>query len=295
VEKKIDLSIIIVNYNTKNFLRRCLESLISNYEIIVVDNNSSDGSPLMVTKEFPQVKLIKNKKNLGFAKANNLAIKKSSGRYILFLNPDTIVQKDTIKTMIKFMEENPKVGASTCRVELTNGQLDQACHRGFPTAWNAFCYFSGLGKIFPKSKFFAGYSLTYLPLNKVHEIDAGVGAFLIVRREAGEQVGWFDEDYFWYGEDLDFCYRLKQKGWKIMFVPTTKIIHWKGAASGILKHSQKISPASKETKIKATQSSVEVMRIFFQKHYQDKYPKIVYWLVMVGIKLLEKIRLSRIK
>ena len=295
MEKKIDLSIIIVNYNTKNFLRRCLESLISNYEIIVVDNNSSDGSPLMVTKEFPQVKLIKNKKNLGFAKANNLAIKKSSGRYILFLNPDTIVQKDTIKTMIKFMEENPKVGASTCRVELTNGQLDQACHRGFPTAWNAFCYFSGLGKIFPKSKFFAGYSLTYLPLNKVHEIDAGVGAFLIVRREAGEQVGWFDEDYFWYGEDLDFCYRLKQKGWKIMFVPTTKIIHWKGAASGILKHSQKISPASKETKIKATQSSVEVMRIFFQKHYQDKYPKIVYWLVMVGIKLLEKIRLSRIK
>src|SRR4030042_4963066 len=127
--EKIDLSIIIVNYNTKNFLRRCLESLISDEEIIVVDNSSSDGSPLMVTKEFPQVKLIKSKKNLGFAKANNIGIRKSSGRYILFLNPDTIVQKDTLKTMIKFMEENPKVGAATCRVELIDGQLDQACHR----------------------------------------------------------------------------------------------------------------------------------------------------------------------
>ena len=293
--KKVDLSIIIVNYNTKNFLRRCLESLNFNEEIIIVDNSSSDGSPAMVAKEFPQVKLIKNKKNLGFAKANNLGIKKASGRYILFLNPDTVVQKNTLKTMIKFMDENPQVGAATCRVELPNGQLDQACHRGFPTAWNAFCYFSGLGKVFPKSKIFAGYSLTYLPLDKIHEIDASAGAFLIVRREVGEDLKWFDEDYFWYGEDLDFCYRLKQKGWKIMFVPTTKIIHWKGAASGIKKHSQKISPAKKQTRIKATKASIEVMRIFFKKHYQKKYPRFVYWLVMSGIKLLEKIRLSRIK
>ena len=292
---KTDLSIIIVSYNTKNFLRRCLESLSPNKEIIVVDNGSVDGSVEMVSKDFPQLKLIKNKKNLGFAKANNLAIKKASGRYILFLNPDTVVQKNTLKTMVKFMEENPQVGAATCRVELPNGQLDQACHRGFPTAWNAFCYFSGLGKLFPKSKIFAGYSLTCLPLDKTHEIDASAGAFLIVRREIGESLNWFDEDYFWYGEDLDFCYRLKQKGWKIMFVPTTKIIHWKGAASGIKKHSQKISSAKKQTRIKATKASIEVMRIFFKKHYQNKYPRFVYWLVMLGIKLLEKIRLSRIK
>ena len=293
--EKTDLSIIIVNYNTKNFLRQCLKSLNSDKEIIVVDNHSSDGSPAMVVKEFPRVKLIKNKKNLGFAKANNLAIKKSSGRYILFLNPDTIVQKNTLKTMIQFMEENPQVGAATCRVELIDGQLDQACHRGFPTAWNAFCYFSGLGKLFPQSKIFAGYSLGCLPLDKIHEIDASAGAFLIVRREIGESLNWFDEDYFWYGEDLDFCYRLKQKGWKIMFVSTTKIIHYKGVASGIKKHSQKISSAKKQTRIKATKASVEVMRIFFKKHYQKKYPRFVYWLVMSGIKLLEKIRLSRIK
>ena len=302
--KKIDLSIIIVNYNTKDFLKKCLESLYSSIagssllvEIIIVDNGSTDGSLQLINslkeKEL-NLKIIDNKSNLGFAKANNLAIKKSSGRYVLFLNPDTIVQKETLKIMIEFMDKNPKVGASTCRVELTDGRLDQACHRGFPTVWNSFCYFSGLEKVFPKSKIFAGYSLTYLPLDKTHEIDAGCGAFLIVRQPVGETIGWFDEDYFWYGEDLDFCYRLKQKGWQVMFVPTTKIIHWKGAASGILKHSQKVSSASKETKIKAAKASVKVMRIFFQKHYQDKYPKIVYWLVMLGIKLLEKIRLSKI-
>jgi len=302
--KKIDLSIIIVNYNTKDFLKKCLESLYSSIagssllvEIIIVDNGSTDGSLQFINslkEKDLNLKIIDNKSNLGFAKANNLAIKKSSGRYVLFLNPDTIVQKETLKTMVKFMDKNPKVGASTCRVELTDGRLDQACHRGFPTVWNSFCYFSGLEKVFPKSKIFAGYSLTYLPLDKTHEIDAGCGAFLIVRQPVGETIGWFDEDYFWYGEDLDFCYRLKQKGWQVMFVPTTKIIHWKGAASGILKHSQKVSSASKETKIKAAKASVKVMRIFFQKHYQDKYPKIVYWLVMLGIKLLEKIRLSKI-
>ena len=302
--KKIDLSIIIVNYNTKDFLKKCLESLYSSIagssllvEIIIADNGSTDGSLQFINslkEKDLNLKIIDNKSNLGFAKANNLAIKKSSGRYVLFLNPDTIVQKETLKTMVKFMDKNPKVGASTCRVELTDGRLDQACHRGFPTVWNSFCYFSGLEKVFPKSKIFAGYSLTYLPLDKTHEIDAGCGAFLIVRQPVGETIGWFDEDYFWYGEDLDFCYRLKQKGWQVMFVPTTKIIHWKGAASGILKHSQKVSSASKETKIKAAKASVKVMRIFFQKHYQDKYPKIVYWLVMLGIKLLEKIRLSKI-
>jgi len=301
--EKIDLSIIIVNYNTRDFLKKCLESLQPaikktsfKAEVIIIDNGSIDGSlQFLNSLSWPNLKVIVSKKNLGFAKANNLALKKAQGRYILFLNPDTIVQKDSLAIMVKFMDKEPKVGAATCRVELTNGQLDQACHRGFPTAWNAFCYFSDLEKLFPKSKIFASYSLTFLPLDKIHEIDAGAGAFLIVRREAGEPLGWFDEDYFWYGEDLDFCYRLKQKGWQVMFVPTTKIIHWKGAASGIKKHSQKVSPASKETKIKAAKASVKVMRIFFNKHYKDKYPRFIYWLVMLGIKLLEKIRLSRIK
>ncbi len=304
--EKTDLSIIIVNYNTRDFLKKCLETLqlainkaSVKTEIIIADNASTDGSLeyLEKTEEKKKelIKVIKNKANLGFAKANNLALKKAQGRYILFLNPDTIIQEDTLETMLKFMDSHPKVGAATCRLELPDGQFDQPCHRGFPTVWNSFCYFSGLSKIFPQSKIFAGYSLGYLPLNKIHEIEACHGAFLIVRREVGEDLKWFDEDYFWYGEDLDFCYRLKQKGWQLMFVPTTKIIHYKGAASGIKKHSQGISPASKETKIKAAKASVGAMRIFFDKHYKNKYPRFVYWLVMLGIKLLEKIRLSRIK
>lgn len=299
-EKRIDLSVIILNYNTKDFLRDCLQSIKKaktdglGFEIIVVDNASTDSSVAMVKKEFPEVKLIVNKQNLGFAAGNNIGFKKAKGRYLLLLNPDTIVQSETLKFMVEFMDKHPQVGAATCRIELPDGRLDYACHRGFPTPWNAFAYFSGLARTFPKTKFFTGYTLTHLSLEKIHEIDSGCGAFLVIRRQAGEEVRWLDEDYFWYGEDLDFCYRLKEKGWQIMFVPPVKIVHYKGAASGIIRHSQKVATATKETKIKSTKASTEVMRVFFQKHYQEKYPKPVYWLVMKGIDLLEKMRLLKL-
>ena len=315
--KKINLSIIILNYNTKDLLRQCLESVIRDQksvtskkpttnhpalpagrrlpttEVIVVDNASKDNSVSMMREKFPQLELIVNKKNIGFAAGNNKGIKKSRGRYILFLNPDTIVQPDTLRVMVDFMDNHSQVGAATCRVELPNGELDYSCHRGFPTPWNALAYFSGLAKIFPRVKTFTGYTLTYLPLEKIHEIDSACGAFLIVRREAGKEIGWWDEDYFWYGEDLDFSYRLKQKGWQIMFVPKVKIIHYKGAASGIKKHTQEMTTATKKTKIRAVKASTEVMRIFFKKHYQDKYPRFIYWLVIRGIDLLERIRLFK--
>lgn len=306
MSKEIDLSIVMVSYNTQDFLKECLNSLKKSdfklhgrdflWEIIIADNASSDGSvEFLKSLKWPNLKLMFNQDNLGFAKANNLALKKAQGRFVLFLNPDTVLSKETLKVMLDFMDKNPQVGAATCRLNLFDGRLDQPCHRGFPTAWNAFCYFSGLEKLFPRTKIFGGYSLGYLPLDKIHEIDAGHGAFLMVRRQAGEPLGWFDQDYFWYGEDLDFCYRLKQNGWKIMFVPTTKIIHWKGASSGIIKHSQKISTASRQTKTKAIKASVKVMRIFFDKHYKNKYPRPIYWLVVLGINLLEKIRLAKIK
>ena len=299
MNEKIDLSIIIVNFNTKDLLRDCLNSIRrseTNYslEIIIADNKSQDGSSLMIKKEFKEVILLENKDNLGFSKANNQAIKKTHGRYILLLNPDTIVPKDTLQVMFDFMEKNQKVGAATCKIELADGSLDQACHRGFPTVWNSFTYFTGLEKLFPKIKLFSGYSLSHLFKNTTHEIDSACGAFLIIRKEAGEQVNWLDEDYFWYGEDLDFCYRLKQKGWQIIFVPQVKIIHYKGAASGIKKHSQKISTADGKIKEKAIRASTEVMRIFFKKHYQNKYPKFIYRITMLGIKFLEKIRLLKL-
>jgi len=299
MNEKIDLSIIIVNFNTKDLLRDCLNSIKRseiNYglEIIVVDNSSQDNSSLMIKKEFKEVTLIENKDNLGFSKANNQGIKRAHGCYILLLNPDTIVSRNTLQVMVDFMKENKKVGAATCKIELTDGSLDQACHRGFPTIWNSFSYFSGLEKLFPKVKPFSGYSLSYLFKNTIHEIDSACGAFLIIRKEAGEEVNWLDEDYFWYGEDLDFCYRLKQKGWQIMFVPQVKIIHYKGAASGIKKHSQKISTADEKIKEKAIRASTEVMRIFFRKHYQNKYPKLIYKITMLGINFLEKIRLLKL-
>ncbi len=297
--RKIDLSIIILNYNTRELLRDCLNSIkkskLNNYsyEIIVVDNASTDGSARMVEEEFEEVKLIINRKNLGFAAGNNRGFQKAKGKYVLLLNPDTIIQPETLKTMIAFMEENPKVGAATCRVELPDGRLDDACHRGFPTPWNAFAYFSGLAKIFPKFKPFTGYTLTHLPLDKTHEIDSGVGAFLMIRSKIGKELNWLDEDYFWYGEDLDFCYRLREKGWQVMFVPKTKIIHYKGVSSGMKRHTQKLTTATKKTRLRAAQASTEVMRIFFKKHYQEKYPGWLFWLVMRGIDLLERFRLLK--
>lgn len=304
---KANLSIVILNYNTRELLKGCLESIRRAerdgfvIEVIVVDNASQDGSTQMVEREFREVILVKSQKNLGFSAGNNLGIPKAKGEYVLFLNPDTVVSPETLREMLKFMQQKPEVGAATCRVELADGRLDEASHRGFPTPWRAFCYFSGLAKLFPRSRFFAGYTLGHLSLDKIHEIDSGTGAFLLVRREAGQQIaclparqGWWDEDYFWYGEDLDFCYRLKEKGWQVMFVPITKILHYRGVASGIKKHTQEISTATQETKRRATRASIEAMRIFYKKHYLSKYPRLITWVTLLGINFLEKIRLGKI-
>ena len=312
------LSIIIISYNTKELLEECLKSIQSSIishqpltiEIIVVDNNSQDGSPEMINEQWIMdnekkknksstinhqpltIKLIKNQRNLGFAKANNQGIKIAKGEYVLFLNSDTIVPQNTIPFMLNYIKKHPKVGVATCRVELTNGSLDDACHRGFPTPWNTFCHFSGLEKLFPYTKVFSGYSLGYLDIRKTHEIDACAGAFMMVPRKVGKQINWWDEDYFWYGEDVDFCYRIKEKRFKIMFIPEVKIIHYKGASSGIKKTKSKANLATKK---RAMLASTQAMRIFYQKHYQGKYPWLIEKLVFGGIKTLERIRSWKVK
>lgn len=287
------ISIVIVNYNTREFLRKCINSILDSvskkidYEIIIVDNASSDNSSKMVRKEFSQIKLIANKENGGFSKANNQGIKASKeSRYILFLNPDTIVNKKALETMVDFMDNHKDVGVSTCKLVTPNGKMDDAIHRGFPTPWNSFCHFSKLSKIFPHSRLFAGYNLGWMDLSKTHEIDALAGAFMLVRRVAGDQVGWWDEDYFFYGEDLDFCYKLKNKGWKIYFVPEVSIIHYKGVAGGIKKESQKITTANVKTKTMATRARFDAMKIFYRKHYIKSYSPFISWLVFKGIDLL---------
>lgn len=283
-------------------MQKCLKSLFSaldeiedKTEVIVVDNGSTDDSIKYVQtfkRSNVQTFLIENKKNLGFARANNQGIRQASGDYILLLNPDTVVFKNTLKTVLDFMDKNINVGAVTCRVELPDGSLDDACHRGFPTPWNAFCYFFGLAKIFPKSQFLNGYHLGYRDIDKIHEIDSGVGAFMMIRKRAGDEVSWLNEEFFWYGEDLDFCYRLKNnKGWKIFFIPSVKIIHYKGISSGIKKHSYRIARADKKTKISTTLARFEAMKIFYRRHYFKKYPRFLTGLVFLAIEIKKRINL----
>lgn len=291
----MDVSVVTVSFNTKELLLECLHSLkrgLKNLksEIFVVDNDSRDGTVEAVRSNFAKVKLIANSKNVGFSKANNQAIKKATGKYILVLNPDTRVMPEAIKTMIKYMEKDDNIACATCRVELPDGNLDRDCRRRFPTPWRAFCHFSKLSGIFKGSKIFDQYQMGYLPQNQEHEVDSCVGAFMLVRSSAIKKVGLFDEDFFFYGEDLDWCWRFKEAGYKIMYNPQVKIIHYKGAASGMKETSKHLTKASKEIKRRALYESIHAMELFYKKHYLSQYPFFVNWLVLLSLKVLEKIR-----
>ena len=285
----MDLSIIIVSYNTKEFLKACIESIYKTtknikFEIIVVDNASTDDSVAETLKlKTENLKIIENKANLGFSKANNVGVKQANGRYILFLNSDTVVYENTLGGMVKFMDEHEDVGAATCKLIMPNGQIDDASHRGFPTPWNSFAHFSGLSKMLGKTRFFGGYNLGFKDFSKTHKIDALAGAFMMVRRKAGEDANWWDEDYFFYGEDIEFCYMLKQAGWKIYYVPEFSILHYKGVSGGLKKVSKDITTASKETKQRTTKARFNAMRLFYKKHYEQKYPWFITRLVYLGI------------
>ncbi len=288
------LSIIILNYNCKEKISQCLADVknlkIENadYEVIVVDNNSTDGSPETIKLNGSWMKLIQNDQNLGFAKANNRGLKLARGEYVLFLNPDTEIPQGTIETMLEFMTNYITVGAATCRVELADHRLDPACHRGFPTPWASLCYFLKLEKLFPKRKIFGQYHMTWCNLAEIHEIDTPSGCFFLVRRSILEKVGAFDEDYFLYGEDVDLSFRIKQAGYKIFYNPKVKIIHYKGISSGIKKDTAGISNADKMTRQKAIHSFYQAMRLFYKKHYTRRYPFFIKWFTFLAIYLLER-------
>lgn len=300
-----ELAIVILSFNVKELLLKCLGSIYKGepeaeiWQIVVVDNASSDGSSEAVRKRYPGVKVISSPKNVGFAAGNNLALAKVLTPFVLFLNPDTVVDPGAISKSLDFLNSHPEAGAVTCRVELPDGRLDYSCHRGFPTPWNSFCYFTGLARLWPKSRLFAGYTATYQDLNTVHEMDCGSGTFFLVRTEAGVAVakakatkGWWDEDYFWNGEDIEFCWRLRKLGWKIYFYPKARIIHYKSSSSGLWSTAGIQVPL--ETRLAATKSATQAMRIFYRKHYLDKSPKIVAAAVEMGINWLERRRLRAI-
>lgn len=256
-----------------------------------MDNNSKDGTGDMVRAKFPKVKLIENPQNLGFSKANNQALKKAQGKYALILNPDTILEKDTLPVTKKFFDEHRDAGFVTCRVELKDGSLDRDCRRRFPTPWRAFTHFSQLSKLSPK--LFGEYYMDDVDPTQPHEIDACVGAFMFTTSEIIKKIGYFDEDYFFYGEDLDLCYKARKAGFKIYYTPETKIIHYKGASSGIKKHSEHLVKSDKSTKIRALRESTRAMELFYNKNYRNIYPRIITLLVILAIKIVTQARILK--
>ena len=277
---KIDLSIIIVSYNTQKLVDKLLASIKAaekgNYkiEIILVDNASNDGSVEMVKKRYSQVNILVNPKNIGFAAANNKGMRNAKGRLVLLLNSDTQIEKDTLIKMIDFIDKNSRYQAATCRIELVDGRLDPACHRGFPSPWAAFTYFAKFEKVLPGSKIFGQYHQGWKDLTKVHQVEVISGAFFLVSRKIIEKVGLLDESFFMYGEDIDWCLRIKKAGFRIGFVPYTKIIHVKGK-SGRNKDSEQ-----KEAKMLVNQHFWGTMKLFYKKHYADQYPKPLMWLII---------------
>lgn len=288
----IDLSIIIVNYNTQHLLYRLLTSVAKSafnnkiYEVIVVDNASCDKSIVMIKKTFPTVKLISNQKNLGFSKANNQAIKLCQGRLVLLLNSDTLLMPKTLPAMIDFMDKNVQFAAATCRIELPNGNLDQACHRGFPTPWAALTFFSGLENVFPRSILFGSYHQTWKDLTKIHEVDVISGAFFLLRRAVIQKIGLLDERFFAYAEDIDWCLRIRKKGYKIAFNPQTKVIHYKTSSGRKKFQGKKITQEEKIVRQMAKKHFFETMKLFYDKHYTNQYPLLLRWLVLNGIKVV---------
>jgi len=306
--KKIDASIIILNYNAGQYLSDCLQSFYDSdlkdkiIELIVVDNASTDNSFNKIKTEFSSTDKIKLvllplEKNLGFSAGNNQGVKVSSAesRYVIFINPDTTIKPDTISGMIDYLDQDQQISAATCFVRLAlTDKLQPESHRGFPTPLNTFWHFFGFGlpRIFPKSQFFNGYFMGHLDYTKPQIIDCCVGAFLMVRREVGQKIGWWNEDYFMYGEDLDFCFQLRKNNYHLYFVPFWEITHYQGISSGIKKTK---SSASRETKIRSALATTNAMKTFYQKNLLNNYSLPLQWIVMLGINILVIIRLFKAK
>ncbi len=305
----MDLSIIIVSYKCKDKLKVALDAVLASrvdfeYEVILVDNDSQDGTVEMVEGEYqisnfkfsipngimdsgseagmtgarepvnlhttrPFITLIKNT-NEGFAKANNRGIEIAKGKYVLLLNPDTKVAPDTLQVMMDFMQSQKEVGISTCKLVKGDGELDLACRRSFPDPWVSFFRLSGLSKLFPNNKKLAAYNLTYKSVDEQTEIDACVGAFMFISPACMQAVKGFDTDYYMYGEDLDMCYRAKQLGFKVWYYPKTTTIHYKGQSS-------------KRAPKRSLYAFHDAMWIFYRKHLKSKYPTLFNWLVYIGI------------
>ncbi|CAN5344613.1 glycosyltransferase family 2 protein [soil metagenome] len=271
------LSIVILNFNTKELTLKCVDSILKNttgvdYEILVVDNGSDEKIP-----KSKKYRLIESKENLGFAGGNNLARKFVKGEYVLFLNSDTEVYKNTLKETVNYLNKNKDVGGVTVKMILPNGKLDRDARRSFPTPWVSITHFSGLDKLFPKSKLFARYWYGYKSTDEIAEVDVFQGAFFMTRKVILEKVGWFSEDYFLDGEDLDLSWKIKNEGWKLIYYPNVSILHIKKASK-------------KKRSLKSKMAGVNSMEIFYIKHQWENYPLILNLVVIIAIYFMKMTR-----
>jgi GT2 family glycosyltransferase len=260
----IDVSICITNYNARNFLRDCLRSIYGtidafSFEIIVVDNYSGDGAPEMLRDEFPDVRLLINNENTGFTRPYNQAMRLTQGRYVVILNPDTLVLPNAIAELASFLDSHPEVGIVGPKVLNRDGSLQKQCRRSEARPWDAICYFSGLSRLFPHDKRFAGYLMTYLDEDLTHEAEAVSGSCMLIRREVIDQIGYLDENFFAYQEDTDYCRRARLAGWGVFYNPSAQIIHYGGEGG---------------SKVQPFRSIIEWHRsyyLYYRKHFARDY------------------------
>lgn len=281
----MDLSIVIVNYNVKYFLEQCLHSVSKaiegmKAEVFVVDNNSVDGSCGHIRERFPWVKLIENRENVGFSKANNQAIRQSSGKYVLLLNPDTVVEEDTFSKSFRFMEEHKDAGSLGVKMIDGSGHFLPESKRALPTPWVAFYKIFGLSGLFPRSRKFGRYHLGYLDKEETHEIEVLAGAYMFLRKETLDKVGLLDEDYFMYGEDIDLSYRILQGGYKNYYYPGTTIIHYKGEST-------------KKGSLNYVLVFYNAMIIFAKKHFSSKNARHYSMVINLAIYLRAAMAVTR--
>ena len=280
-----DLGIVIVNWNTCDFLRRCLETVLASdgdisFRTVVVDNASDDDSVGMVGRAFPQVNLIANSENLGYPRGNNIGLRHlgygaagdvaaSAPRYALLLNPDTELPPAALYEMVQFMDSRQDIGVAGPKLVLTDGSLDKACRRGFPTPMVSFYHYSGLAKLFPRNQRFGRYNMTYAHEDEELEVDSVVGAYMQVRKSVIQQVGLLDESFFMYGEDLDWSFRAKQAGYKVWYHPAVTVQHVKRAAS-------RKSP-------RAQFEFWRAMLIFYRKHFRRTTVMPVHLMILIAL------------
>ena len=282
-----DLGIVILNWNTRDLLRRCLQTVLASegverFRVVVVDNASSDDSVAMLRQEFPQVGVITNPVNSGYPAGNNLGlrqlgyegagrVREDAPRHAMLLNPDTEVPPDALARLVDYMDARPEIGIAGPRLVLPDGSLDLACRRSFPSPQVSLYRFTGLARLFPRHRQFGRYNMTFADPGQELEVDAVVGACMIVRREAIAQAGLLDEDFFMYGEDLDWAWRIKAAGWKVYYQPQVVVQHVKRAAS--------------RQSRRASHEFQRAMLIFYRKHYRRSTPLWLHSLVMTGLLL----------